>query len=229
MNQILTTKQVKSKKPTNIKSVMAFFAISIILFGIFLITSGSYAIYKSISSKNTGKLSVPTQEQNSIDDTEDDKIEINLSNEGTNVLASVSAKTEISYITYRWDDEDETREEIGGLSGEITIEIPSGEHTLTVNAVDVKNNSSEKTIKVRGITRPTIDLTKNGLDLYIHISDELGLKTIELSLNDEEPFVVDVQGAKEKDFKCPLQEGENRLKVTAHNIDGYTETFENSF
>lgn len=238
MNQILTTKPVRPKKPTNVKNVIIFFAVSIIIFGICLVTSASYAVFKNISSKSqkTQSQSLPVPEQTYSDDTyydqteeDDEPIKIELSNEETNVIAKVEGKKDISFVTYKWDNEEENREDIGGLSGEIKIEVPSGEHTLTVTAVDVNNNSKEETTKVIGVTRPTIDLTKNGLDLYIHISDEIGLKEIELSLNGEEPFVVDVQGAKEKDFKCPLVEGENKLKVVAHNVQGYTETFENSF
>lgn len=233
MNQILATKPVRQKKPTNIKTVQVFFAISIIIFGICLITSGSYAMYKSMSLKNTGASKTLSSEQTTQEYTpvEDDnsQIQIELSSEGTNVLASINGEKEISFVTYKWDDEEENRKDIGGVSGEITIEIPKGEHKLSVTAVDINNNSSTKTITVKGVTRPTIDLTRNGLELYIHVSDELGLKEIELSLNGEEPVVIDAQGAKEKNFKCPLQDGENKLKVIAHNTEGYTETFENSF
>ena len=48
MNQILYVGENKGNGPIAIKSIVKFFAIVIIAFGIILIGKGSYAIYKNI-------------------------------------------------------------------------------------------------------------------------------------------------------------------------------------
>ena len=66
MNQILSTEAPKSNKkvrggnrePADIEKILKFFAIGMILFGIFMIGSGSYAMYQN--SKLTGSSSKPT-------------------------------------------------------------------------------------------------------------------------------------------------------------------------
>lgn len=228
MNQILTTKQVKQKKPTDIKTVKRFFAISLIIFGICLLTSGSYAMYKSLSSKNQQKTD-KQQVANKEPENENAKLQIDLTQDGTNVVATLIGEKEIDYVTYKWDDEDETRENIGDVSGKISVEIPAGEHTLSVTAVDVKNNTATKVIKTKGYTKPKIETSQEGKEVFITISDEFGLEKIELKLNQEEASIIDAQGAKEKKFKCPLESGENTLEVTAYNQNGYKETSKTEF
>ena len=53
MNQILATSEATSKKkrsgPADIKTVVKVFAIVMIMFGVFMIGTGSYAIYKDRS------------------------------------------------------------------------------------------------------------------------------------------------------------------------------------
>ena len=57
MNQILATSEATSKKkrsgPADIKTVVKVFAIVMIIFGVFMIGTGSYAIYKDNESKNS--------------------------------------------------------------------------------------------------------------------------------------------------------------------------------
>ena len=55
MNQILATSNVnsgKNKGPASIESVVKFFIVALIIFGVFLIGTGSYAIYKENADKN---------------------------------------------------------------------------------------------------------------------------------------------------------------------------------
>lgn len=234
MNQILTTKMTKPKSTTNIKSVKIFFAISIIIFGIFLVTSGSFAVYKSLNSNsNPGKLESQVidnqNETNTVGgytpvETEESEINIELETKDTSVLVKVNGNKEISFVTYKWDDEEETRENIGGMVGEITIEIPSAEHTLTVTAVDIENNSSTKTIQVKGVTRPKVEAKLEGSYIIITASDEIGLEKIEYFLNGQGYRYI-ANGIKEWEYKQQLAEGENTIEITAFNTEGYTEQF----
>ena len=51
---------------------------------------------------------------------------------------------QISYMTYRWDEEDETRVDINNTSIDYEIDARRGEHTLTVIVVDVNNKTETK-------------------------------------------------------------------------------------
>ena len=63
---------------------------------------------------------------------------------------------ELQYMTYRWDEEEETRVDIENNEVEETIEIPKGLHTLTVIVVDINKRTRSKwsnETKIRGNNR----------------------------------------------------------------------------
>ena len=103
MNQILSTsmpmdnKKKKEKNvntnPVAIKSILKFFAIAMLIFGIFTIGTGAYAVFKNQSEQ---------QEQNlepsiSIEDKDEETI-----------LLKVVHKKNIAKLEYRWNDEEST-------------------------------------------------------------------------------------------------------------------------
>ena len=103
MNQILSTsmpmdnKKKKGKKvntnPIAISSILKFFAIAMLIFGIFIIGTGAYAVFKNQSEQ---------QEQNlepsiSIEDKDEETI-----------LLKVVHKKNIAKLEYRWNDEEST-------------------------------------------------------------------------------------------------------------------------
>lgn len=226
MNQILATKPVKQSKSVNIKTVVAFFAVSILIFGICLVSSGSYAMYVSLSSKEKTNNNIPS---NTSDDNyvSTPSMQINLSVDGAKIKASIVGESKISFVTYKWDDEDESTEKIDDVTGEVYIDIPEGQHTLTVTAVDVNNNTETEVKEVRGIvndSKPKLEVTQDGSEFVIDSSDEVGLDRFEFILNGQ-GYLVRVEGEKEKQFRYPLQPGDNTLEVTAYNVEGKTATF----
>lgn len=147
--------------------------------------------------------------------------EIDLSVDGTNIKATVTSEEGLSYITYRWDDEEETREEVDGeTSSELTIEIPQGLHTLTIIAVDINNNTETKTQDVKGVTKPVLEVTTDGQNFIIKATDKENLEKIEYSLNGEENS-IDIDGT-EYNYNIPLVDGENKLIITVYNSNGLT-------
>ena len=124
-------------------------------------------------------------------------------------------------LEYPLDDKD-----INSLTGEIMIEIPEGQHTLTIVAVDINNDTETKEQIVRGvISKPNLEVTQEGENLVVKASDEIGLEKVEFILNGQ-GYRVRIEGATEKQFKYPLEEGENNLEVKAYNTEGATETIE---
>ena len=222
MNQILATKPVKQNKTVKITTVRKFFAISMIIFGICLISSGSYAVYKDkIANANQKANNV---QNNTIQNSNTEDIQIHLSNENAIIHATVIGQSEISFVTYCWDEEEETKVDINNVSDNIDIEIPAGNHDLTITAVDINNNSKTLKKKVKGVTKPTLEVTQDGSQFLIKASDEIGLDKLTFILNGQ-GYLVRVEGEKEKEFRYDLQPGDNTLEVTAYNVEGVTETF----
>lgn len=122
----MDNKKKKEKKvntnPVAIKSILKFFAIAMLIFGIFTIGTGAYAVFKNQSEQ---------QEQNlepsiSIEDKDEETI-----------LLKVVHKKNIAKLEYRWNDEESTV--VNGNNGkyiEKQIKVPSGKNTLHVLVVD---------------------------------------------------------------------------------------------
>lgn len=138
-------------------------------------------------------------------------------------------ETEISFITYRWNEEEEVRVEAteeGQKEIVEEIEILKGKNDLTVVAVDKANNSSNKMESYTGLTNPeiTINVAEDKKSAEIHCSHENGIKEIKINLNGEN-FEVDMSALPEenpKDVTAPIEfsEPSNKLVVTAISVDG---------
>lgn len=309
MNQILSVDNNNSKKgkvktnkmrnnaPLEISSILKFFAIVLLIFGICMIGSGSYSMYKEANEEianskpeirleqttqtevtlkikhnkelatinyswnNEGATEVPCAGKKEIDTkieiptgtnilkvyakdingeeidytkeyTLEGDINIELEVEGNNLKVKANGINQLQYMTYRWDDEDETRIDIENNEVEETIEIPKGLHTLTVIVVDVNNKTETKEQEVNGVTKPKLEVTTDGSDNFIiKAADEQGIKKIEFIINEEERYVLNLEKQlsleerKEFEYSYPLHDGENKLEVTVYNESDVTETF----
>ncbi len=296
MNQILATSnttKAKNKKnkgtgPADIKTVVKVFAIIMLVFGVFIIGTGSYAMYKDFEAKNeatTKPIITETlsEDQKTIQlsvthDKAIDRIEYSWNNGemqivtgngrkniqidieipgGTNTLnvkaidvqgqeistdkvytakdiiklevsgsklkITAENQTEIAYMTYRWDEDEEERIDINATTVEQEIDIPMGEHDLTVILVDINNETITKEQKVKGVTKPTINIGIDETKEYylITISDQTGLERVEFTIRGESKTVAVENAETELKYRLKLNEGdENRLEITAYNIDG---------
>ena len=296
MNQILSTENIKEKKkrkgPAEISSVAKFFSISILIFGIFIIGTASYSMYKDYQDSQT--ITKPTVNVSQTgEDTivlkvlhdkalakvtyswKDDEVidlnvngrknieqeieiptgtnilkiyaqdvngqEINFTNtytregeitldvtkqeDGNNIIISATGKSELSYLTYRWDEEEETRIDINNTQIEQEIEAIKGTHTLTVIVVDVNNNTETKEIEVQGVTKPKLEVAPDasGNNFVVTMSDEKKKEKVEFIINETKKYRVMLDGKTEHEFSYPLEEGENKLNVTVYNTSGVTE------
>ena len=300
MNQILAidnsdrgkeykSKQKKSRGPVEISKILKFFSIILIVYGVLMIGTGSYSMYKnsqgSSSTKATIYMSEPigteitikinhkkqlskiTYSWNGKNETEIDcagkkkveekiqvptgtniltvvvtdingqeskssktyiiegDIKIELTPEGNQMKVSITGKDELSYFTYRWDDEEETKIEINDTSIEETIDIPKGLHTLTVIAVDINNTTETKEQDIQGVTRPKLEVTTDGGDNFIiRATDEEGLQKVEFIINEDEKYMLNLDGRTELEYAYPLHDGENKLEVTVYNVNDISET-----
>lgn len=303
MNQILSVespkkenkKKTRNNAPIEINKILKFFSISILIFGIFMIGSGSYSMYQVSKTANASikptiyvediaereinlqvthskelskvtykwnddeeieincngkkkveqKIEIPTGE-NTLNVYASDingqeikyqkqytiqgDIDINIEAEGNNIKITVDGKNELSYMTYRWDEEEETKIDINNTQTEQTIEIPKGLHKLTVIVVDSNNNTETKEQEVKGVTKPKLEVTTDGSNNFIiKTSDEEGIKRLEFILNDTIKNKIDLdkvyplEQRKEFEYAYPIQDGENRLEVRVYNESGVSE------
>ena len=138
-------------------------------------------------------------------------------------------------MTYRWDEEEETKVDINNSQIEQTIEIPKGLHTLTVIVVDQNNKTEKKEQEVKGVTKPKLEVTTDGLAFFIKASDDQGLTKVEFIINGTQKFRLDLKAElsleerKQFEYQYPLQDGENKLEVTVYNESDVTETFKARF
>lgn len=289
MNQILsTTNSEKNRRngPLEINTIVKFFSIILIVFGVIMISTASYAIYKKSVDKNN----IPTKPSITEEQKDDktvllkvthdkaiDKIEYRWNEQeskiitgngrkyieqeieipgGTNTLyvsatdiegqeisneqtyetediikmeisngkvkVSAETETEISYMTYRWDEEQEEKIDINATTVEQEIEIPMGEHTLTVILVDKNNETITKEQKVKGVVKPKIQvkLDENKENFLITITDDSGLSRVEFVINGENKTIKANEEQKEMKIKLPLKDGRNVVEITAYNLDG---------
>lgn len=309
MNQILSVKSTKKNKknrmgnnaPIEIEKIVKFFAIIMIVFGIFMVGTGSYAMYQNsklsgnsanptiyiedttatevtLQITHTKELSKVTYRWNNEDEIEincngkkkveekiqiptgkntlyvyavdvnglegktqkqytlqgDIDIEIKLSQDEKSVIVTAEGKEQLSYMTYRWNDEEETTIEIGDMKTEQTINnIPAGQNTLTVVVVDINNKTETKKQEVKGVSKPKVEVTTDGSSNFIiKASDEEGIKTVEFIINETDKNVLhldqvwpSLDDRKEFEYKYPLHDGENKLEVRVYNESDVSEVF----
>lgn len=135
-------------------------------------------------------------------------------------------ETEISYVTYRWNNEEEIQIDVSEEDNkkiEFEIDIYKGKNDIVIVAVDGNNNSTTETESFTGVTKPditaTISADKKTVDIKCY--HENGIKEIKLSIG-EVDYDVDLQGQTPTDVtlpELPLEEGNNTVKVTARSVD----------
>ncbi len=154
--------------------------------------------------------------------------EIELLVESSKVKIVAKDETELAYIIYYWNDEDETTVQVREDSLqqiEEKIDILKGENTLTIVAVDKAGNEATKEQVFKGVKKPKIELGKDGTNLIITVTDEEGIQKIEYTLNGIE-HSTDPQNTgtplnrKELKITQPLEQGENKITIKAYNISG---------
>lgn len=137
-----------------------------------------------------------------------------------------AGETEISYLTYRWDDQDENKIDINSKTINQEIDTLNGKHTLTIIVVDVNNHTETKVQQTNGVSIPTIDIRFNEdkTSYIINVKDDVELKEVIITLDedDSKKYGQKING-KEFQFEIALKEGsDNKMKVQVTNSDDQT-------
>lgn len=137
-----------------------------------------------------------------------------------------AGETEISYLTYRWDDQDENKIDINSKTINQEIDTLNGKHTLTIIVVDINNHTETKVQQTNGVSIPTIDIRFNEdkTSYIINVKDDVELKEVIITLDEDDTkkYGQKING-KEFQFEIALKEGsDNKMKVQVTNSDDQT-------
>lgn len=156
---------------------------------------------------------------------------ISLDVEGAKLVVNVTDETALEFITYRWNDEEETRvspEDADKKSIKKELEIKRGENDITVVAVDTNNNTTTVTKQFKGVTKPEIliELSADGSSLDITCTHDVGIKKIEYTLNDRKYEGTFDDSPTSVQFEQALDVGYNRIILTAISDENTKSTFD---
>lgn len=220
MNQILVTgdervvenvkkveKVKKEKKLLPINGIIMFYAISIIILGICMISGSVYAKEKINQTVEASIRPEITVERNDEDNT-------------LQIAVSHKLRT-IKSVTYKWNDEEEiTIQGDGKKSITETIDLIGGENTLKIIATEENGQTStfEKKYKV---TKIDLESVTNGVKLTITSGEVIDY--MEYTWDDGEMQKIQV-GEKIYEGIINTPVGEHILKIEVTNINGVTTT-----
>lgn len=193
--------------------------------------SGKYLEQKIQILSGSNVLNITVTDEQGEESTYSKKYELNsnIKLEATGngkIKITYSGDTEISYLTYRWDDQDETKIDINSNTISQEIDTLNGKHKLTIVVVDVNNNTETKVQETNGVSIPTIDIKFNEdkTAYVINVKDDVELKEVIITLNenDDKKYGQKLSG-KEFQFEIPLKSGDdNKMKVQVTNSDDQT-------
>ena len=209
MNQILITgeekvqvkKEKKEKKVVPINGIVSFFAITIIILGICMISGSVYAKDKinSVVEANAKP-----------------QVEINRNDEDNTIEINVKHIRNITKIVYRWNDEEETV--LYGKNGESsknvseTIDLISGKNTLSVGITEENGETVtyEKTYTAGNIPEIKLEAVSNGVKVIA--TSETTIDYISYNWDDGEEKKITV-GDKNYEGTINAPRGQHTLKI----------------
>ena len=217
MNQILYVGDNKNNGPVAVKSVIKFFAIVIIIFGIILIGEGTYSMYKGIVA-NSGN-NIPTVYMNRVNDT---------------VVIKAENNIEIAKLIYSWNKGEETVLLPHNKDVEEVVLLPNENSILNVTIVDIKGKETkfmqQWNIEGIDIKKPEMEIATDDSSRKITIiaRDETQIDYLIYKWNNEAETRVNGTERNKLEIQktIDMKLGENKLTVTAVDKNGNTNTLE---
>lgn len=155
---------------------------------------------------------------------------IELSVIGDNIKITVTSEADLSYVTYKWNADEEKRENMNTYENktkfEKTLEIPKGQNTLKITAEDVTGNQSEKSQEIKGVTRAkTSTIVRYGYIEFTVEADE-NIQSVEYTINGESYIMTTNTFGQTKvvHYKVKLIQGMNYLKIVSTTQSGAVDT-----
>jgi len=158
------------------------------------------------------------------------KPEIELAIVGNYIKITVTSEKELSEITYQWNSETIKKENMLTYENrnqfEKKVEIPIGQNTLKVVAIDVDEVKTEKIQEIKGITKATTTTeVKDGYWHFTVIGKE-NIKKVEFEFNGKKYLMNETTFGETKKvhYKVKLLPGTNYLKITSTTMSDGIDT-----
>lgn len=201
--------------------------------------SGETAIEKTIEGLSVGEYTIlisvidiegkETTKQESFV-VEAPKPVIELSVVGNDIKITVTSEVELSEITYKWNSENEKKENMityeDRMNFEKQLNIPIGQNTLTIIAIDVDGGQTEKTQEIKGVTKATTTTRVKGEYLHFTVTGKENIEKVEFEFNGQKYLMNTETFGKTKivHYKVKLVEGKNYLTVISTTQSGGIDT-----
>lgn len=212
MNQILVTNEInnKNKKGINIgkdiNSIIKFFAIAMIIFGVVLSSNGVYATIQIAKEKNSTSVPVVITQRT-----------------GNSINLTVKNDIGIKSVKYAWNDSTEKVVE-GKNNKEVNALIPiiAGTNKLNITVLDANNNTT-KYVKnfvqnEDDTTEPVITISNEDPKIKITVTDDTALDHITYKYANNDEVTVNASAddpTKIEAYVDNIEEAQETLKVVA--------------
>ena len=217
MNQILVTENITEKRQKvksqkageiNIESIIKFFAITIIIFGLVLSGNGSYALIKDIQNQKTKDIPVVTTER-----------------KGNSLKLVVKNNVGIKSIKYSWNDS--TEKVVSGKNlTELTttINIITGNNKLNITVIDTNNNSTQYVKNYiqeeQDTTNPMISIANEDPKIKVTVTDDTALDYVIYKYGDNEEKTVTASADEPTKIEFYIEDVEEaELTLTVEAVD----------
>lgn len=233
MNQILSFQTIGNSK-IQLKKVIRFFSISIILFALILVIEGSFGYYKNKNKKVV------------IKETPD----INIQRDNGTTILNITSNIGVQKVIYSWNDGIEDSVEEGGKNN-VEVKIPTtiGTNDLNIKIIDSNGNTIvynpvkisyeenqeenvnwEEAIKTDK-TKPKVSIESVKGKIVITATDDVKMSYVTYSWNGEEENKITGLSDDEKTLTTEIdstnvKKGTNKLIVKAYDKAGNVETVE---
>ncbi len=223
MNQILSVEMPKKKLKKNIqggqtnkantRTVVIFFSIVLLIFGIALIGISLYTmIVKNDQITATTQINTPR---------------IDVTQNAAELEIEISCETQISSIEYNWEgQESQTIDSKGKNKMDLTLDIPSGTNIFTMKVTDVDGKYSEYSKEYVGAKEPNITTFAPKFDskekkniITISCEESQIIKFISYSYDEGEEKTEQINDTTAT-IKIEALEGEHKLSIKVGYQDG---------
>ncbi len=213
MNQILSTGDKQEK--SNINNIVRFFCIIIIVFSIFFIVQGTYALVKNKDERTIAKGDEPT---------------VTIDSQGGNAIINIKHNKAINKVLYSWDNGEQMEIDAQNKT-EIseTVVVPNGNCVLNISVID--SNGVEKKYQKQFEYDPSVDIALPEINISavpgkitIEAKDNVEMAYITYKWNDEQEVKVEASGEDRTKIvqEIEVKKGSNTLNVVATDKAGNT-------
>ncbi len=148
-------------------------------------------------------------------------VDVQLIQEDNTIKIALNSQDTINKVSYYFDNEEPTTQEVNDVKAEYSVEAREGEHLLTIIVVDNDGNEKKTT---KTIYIPTLSVVTDTENFIINASDAGKINKVKITLykqdGQEESQEEELEDLEKYEKMIPLEEGENRIMVTVYNSYG---------